>query len=141
MNRHFSLDKRLEDDTKFITALKICDLRLLNDSRWPWLVLVPRIDKAVELHELNRAIQHAIFAEVMDVSKALQFIFPTGKINTGFLGNIVRQLHIHIIARHEGDNNWPGPVWGVCGKTAYDEVALTSLIGKVKKILADGSHI
>ena len=138
MNTHFTLDKRLESDTKFITSLKICDLRLLDDNRWPWLVLVPRIAHAIELHDLDQGSQNAIFTEMMDVSKALHDIFPDTKINTGALGNIVRQLHIHIIARHEGDANWPAPVWGFAGKTPYSETALADLIKRVKEILAKG---
>ncbi|WP_182418294.1 HIT domain-containing protein [Bartonella sp. HY038] len=135
MNSQFSLDKRLENDTKLICSLKICDLRLLDDSRWPWLVLIPRIANVVELHMLDQTSQSAIFAEMMSVSQALHNIFPDAKINTGALGNIVRQLHIHIIARHENDVNWPGPVWGVAGKIAYDDEAAFTIMDKIKHAL------
>ncbi|UXM95337.1 HIT family protein [Bartonella sp. HY329] len=137
MNSQFSLDNRLENDTKLICSMNICDLRLLDDSRWPWLVLIPRIANAVELHMLDAQSQSAIFAEIMSVSQALHKIFPNTKINTGALGNMVRQLHIHIIARCENDANWPGPVWGVAGKTAYDDEAAFTIMDKIKHALGN----
>lgn len=135
MNTHFILDQRLKNDTKFITSLKISDMLLMNDSRWPWLILVPRIANAIELHQLNAMEQTTIFSEMMQTSQILQDIFPNAKINIAALGNIVRQLHIHIIARHEGDANWPSPVWGFGRKIPYDDTAQKDFIVKIKNLL------
>ena len=109
---NFILDPRLEADSMPLGMLALCELRLMNDSRWPWLLLVPMRAGAVEMHDLAAADQAALSREMAHCAKALKAATGAMKINTGALGNIVRQLHIHVIARNEGDQNWPGPVWG-----------------------------
>ena len=108
----FVLDPRLAADTLPVAELAQCSLRLMDDDRFMWAVLVPRIPGATELHSLAPDLRRAIDDEVAMVAARLAQWPGTLKINTGALGNIVRQLHIHVVARHEGDAAWPGPVWG-----------------------------
>ncbi|KQQ56394.1 diadenosine tetraphosphate hydrolase [Rhizobium sp. Leaf311] len=108
----FQLDERLARDSVLITKLGLCQLRLQNDSRWPWLVLVPQRAKMSELFDLTPLDQAVLTFETNQVASALKELTGATKINVGALGNIVRQLHIHVIARSEGDDCWPGPIWG-----------------------------
>jgi diadenosine tetraphosphate (Ap4A) HIT family hydrolase len=108
----FRLDERLARDSVLITTLGLCQLRLQNDSRWPWLVLVPQRNNISELFDLTPLDQAMLTFETNQVASALKDMTSATKINVGALGNIVRQLHVHIIARKEGDTCWPGPIWG-----------------------------
>ena len=114
------LNETLAGDTVYVGSLSICDLLLMNDARWPWLILVPRIPDAVELHELYTDQRQDIDMEIAYVAGVLKELAGCEKINIASIGNIVRQLHIHIIARNEGDANWPGPVWGFGTKKPYE---------------------
>ncbi len=108
----FSLDPRLERDGLLVSNLGLCQLRVMNDQRWPWLVLIPQRDDVSEIFELTPLDQAMLTFETNMVAAALKKVTGATKINIGALGNIVRQLHVHVIARSEGDANWPGPVWG-----------------------------
>lgn len=108
----FRLDERLARDSALITKLGLCQLRLQNDCRWPWLVLVPQRNDKIELFELTPLDQTMLTFEINQVASALKELTGATKINVGALGNIVRQLHVHVIARNEGDPSWPGPIWG-----------------------------
>ncbi len=108
----FALDRRLEADSEHVMWLSLCELRLMNDSRWPWLLLIPQRSEVTEIHDLTPLDQTMLTFETNMVAEALKRMTGCEKINTGALGNIVRQLHIHVIARNEGDTAWPGPVWG-----------------------------
>ncbi len=94
----------------------------MNDRRWPWLILVPMIQGAEEIHDLLPVEQALIATETSHVASALKAQTSCTKINTGALGNIVRQLHIHIIARNENDPNWPDPVWGYGERVEYENI-------------------
>ena len=115
----FILDPRLEADTLFIKSLDTCELRLMNDMRWPWLILVPRLEDAIEWHELFTDQRQDIDMAVSQTAGILKAVTDCEKINIASLGNSVRQLHIHIIARSEDDPNWPGPVWGFRERVPY----------------------
>ncbi|ODT56608.1 MAG: histidine triad (HIT) protein [Methylobacterium sp. SCN 67-24] len=108
----FALDSRLDTDSEPLMWLGLCELRIMNDNRWPWLILVPQRPGIEELHDLTPLDQAMLTFESNMVAHALKRSTGCTKINTGALGNIVRQLHIHVIARTEGDAGWPGPVWG-----------------------------
>lgn len=108
----FQLDDRLARDSVLVTTLDLCQLRLQNDSRWPWLVLVPQRGHVSELFELTPLDQTLLTFETNLVATKLKALTGATKINVGALGNIVRQLHVHIIARSESDPFWPGPIWG-----------------------------
>ncbi|WP_275787663.1 HIT domain-containing protein [Pararhizobium gei] len=108
----FTIDHRLERDGLLIATLGLCQLRINNDRRWPWLVLIPQRNDLSEVFELAPLDQAVLTFESNMVASALKKATGATKINVGALGNIVRQLHVHVIARVEGDANWPGPVWG-----------------------------
>lgn len=124
----FELDERLSRDTLFVADLGLCQLRLMNDSRWPWFVLVPLRDGISEVFELTPLDQAMLTFEINMVAEALKKATGCAKINVAAIGNIVRQLHVHVIARSEGDANWPGPVWGFEKPVAYDKDAREKLI-------------
>ena len=108
----FRPDERLVRDSDLLTRIGLCELRLMKDARWPWLVLVPQRPDVSEVFDLTPLDQTMLTFETTLVAEALKKVTGAAKINTGALGNVVRQLHVHIVARNEGDPNWPGPVWG-----------------------------
>ena len=108
----FRPDERLVRDSDLLTKIGLCELRLMKDGRWPWLVLVPQHAGVSEVFDLTPLDQTMLTFETTLVAEALKKVTGATKINIGALGNIVRQLHVHVIARSEGDPNWPGPVWG-----------------------------
>lgn len=132
----FALDPRLEADTRPVISLPLCDVRLMNDARYPWLVLVPRRAGLVEITDLATDLQTTLWLEVNRASAALRTVAPCDKLNLGALGNIVRQLHVHLVARCEGDAAWPGPVWGNGKAAPYEPTAREILIEKLCKTLA-----
>jgi diadenosine tetraphosphate (Ap4A) HIT family hydrolase len=109
----FELDTRLANDSLPVTDLELCSVRLMNDSRFPWLLLVPRCLDCVEILDLNEADQDLLWAEIRRVAAAMQAIVRPDKLNIAALGNVVAQLHVHLIARFGDDAAWPAPVWGV----------------------------
>jgi diadenosine tetraphosphate (Ap4A) HIT family hydrolase len=130
--RDFILDSRLAADTVPIAELELCSLRLMNDCRWPWLVLVPRLADAIELHDLSEADQARLFHETVLAGRVLKSVTGCEKINTGALGNIVRQLHVHVVARSPGDPNWPGPVWGQGLRIVYETSNIEALSKRIR---------
>jgi diadenosine tetraphosphate (Ap4A) HIT family hydrolase len=108
----FELDPRLAGDTVHVADLVLCRVLLMNDARFPWLVLVPRQRGLVEIADLSPADQATLWNEVNRASSALRTVGSCDKLNIGVLGNIVHQLHVHVVARQVGDSAWPGPVWG-----------------------------
>ncbi|WP_454830267.1 HIT domain-containing protein [Pseudoxanthomonas wuyuanensis] len=108
----FQLDPRLVADSVFLADGPLSQVRLMNDARYRWLLLVPRVDGAVEWLDLDGGQQRLLLAEINRVGALLRAEPGTAKLNIGALGNIVRQLHVHLVARRDGDAAWPGPVWG-----------------------------
>lgn len=131
-NDAFALDPRLAADTCPVMSLPLCDVLLMNDARYPWLILVPRRAGRVEITDLSTDEQAALWLEVNRASVALRAVAPCDKLNLGALGNIVRQLHMHLVARREGDAAWPGPVWGNGRAVTYDAQALTTVIAALR---------
>ena len=127
----FVLDARLAADTTPVTGLWLSELRLINDARFPWLILVPRVAGAVEIVDLAPSDRATLLDEIAAVSKALRAVTACDKLNVAALGNIVRQLHVHIVARFEGDAAWPGPVWGNGRAVAYGKQARDRLATKI----------
>lgn len=132
----FTLDERLLNDTFPIGPLGLCQLLLMNDKRWPWLILVPQRANMAEIHELTPLDQTMLSFETSMVAEAMKMATSCEKINTGALGNIVRQLHIHIIARNSGDAAWPGPVWGHGTREPYSAKEAEALIQTIRNRLA-----
>lgn len=131
----FRLDERLSRDSVLVTRLGLCELRLQNDKRWPWLVLVPQRDGVSELFDLTPLDQAVLTFETNLVASALKEVTGATKINVGALGNIVRQLHVHIIARNEGDTCWPGPIWGHGKPVPYAAGEKETLMKKISGAL------
>lgn len=132
---NFDLHPRLAADTLPIGDLPLCRVLLLNDRRFAWLVLVPRREKAVEVHDLQPEDRAALIEEIATVSVALKNFSGAEKINIGALGNIVSQLHVHVVARSSADPAWPGPVWGFGAAVGYEAAAAQDLTAKLTKIL------
>ncbi len=108
----FVLDPRLAADSAFIAEGPLSQVRLMDDTRFPWLVLVPRIAAVSEWMQLDGSQQRLLLAEINQVGKLVSADAGVEKLNIGALGNIVRQLHVHLVGRHAADAAWPGPVWG-----------------------------
>ena len=131
----FRLDPRLAADSCAVAALPLCEVRLMHDARYPWLILVPRQAGLVEVSDLTAAEQTRLWQEVTQAGTALRAVVPCDKLNLGALGNIVRQLHVHVIARCIGDAAWPGPVWGHGAALAYAETELAARRNALRRAL------
>ena len=124
----FELDARLAADTVWVAVIDTIDIRLMRDARYWWLVLVPQIDGAEEWQDLPEAHALPLHHISMRVANVVRELAKADKMNIAVLGNMVRQLHVHVIARHEGDVAWPGPIWGVGDSEDYaDDVLQTRL--------------
>jgi diadenosine tetraphosphate (Ap4A) HIT family hydrolase len=128
----FEPDPRLIANTLPVAMLETGPLRLMDDRRWPWLILIPAIPGAAELHDLPSQMAADIHTQTGRIGAAFKRVTGCTKINTGALGNIVRQLHIHVIARSEGDANWPGPVWGFGEREPWPPGEARKLIERIK---------
>ena len=124
----FELDPQLEKDTVLISDWHLCQVRLMNDSRYPWVILIPKVDGVSEIHELAEEQQQLLLGESMRLSKALDQLFSPYKLNIAALGNMVRQLHVHHIVRFENDASFPRPVWGVGEAVPYDAATLNDTV-------------
>ena len=133
--KDFRLDERLERDSELVTVLGLCQLRLMKDSRWPWLLLVPQRSGISEIFELTPLDQTLLTFETNSVAEAMKRAPGAKKINVASLGNIVSQLHVHIIGRSEGDANWPGPIWGHGEAEPYRDGAEQKFLNKVIEAL------
>ncbi|MBD8882252.1 HIT domain-containing protein [Rhodanobacter sp. 7MK24] len=131
----FALDPRLEADTRHVAVLPLCELRLMDDARFAWLVLVPRRADMVEVADLTDAEQQLLWREANWCATALRAVAPCDKLNLGALGNIVRQLHLHVLARTQDDAAWPGPAWGHGKREPYDREALTNRLNALRDAL------
>lgn len=131
----FPLDPRLSAATHFVASLELCDVLLMNDTRFVWLILVPRIEGAVEIFHLDEAQKAQLSAEIDKISGMVLELTSCEKLNVGALGNIVRQLHIHVVAREISDAAWPGPVWGVGTAEPYSGEAKNEFLKKLKSRL------
>ena len=125
------MNPQLAADSVPVTSLALSDLRLMNDARFAWLLLVPRRADMAEIIDLEKADRARLFEEIVTVSTALKAATACDKLNVAALGNSVRQLHVHIIARFHGDAAWPGPVWGSGAAVAYDAAARDRLAGQI----------
>lgn len=117
----FTLDERLQQDTCWLADLPLCRVLLMNDARYPWLILVPRVAGVSEVFDLDEAGQQQLWNESRLLACAMHRVFAGDKMNIATLGNVVRQLHMHLVVRLEGDNSWPAPVWGNGAAVPYSE--------------------
>ena len=128
----FALDPSLAGDTVPLEDWALCRVLLMNDAQYPWLILVPARPGLRDFHDLEPADLALATGEITRASKALQSLFTPVKLNVAALGNMVPQLHIHVIARFADDAAWPKPVWGVRPAEPYDAAALTARIGDLR---------
>jgi diadenosine tetraphosphate (Ap4A) HIT family hydrolase len=124
---HFQLHPRLKADSIWVRDMPLCQLRLQNQKAVPWLILVPRRPDLRELHHLNSDDQNQLMEEITQASRALESLFKPDKINVAALGNVVPQLHIHVIGRFVTDPAWPQPIWGNLEENPYDANELNDI--------------
>lgn len=132
----FQLDARLAKDTHFLLDAPLCRIALMDDARFPWLILVPRLPNVREWPDLSTAHQLQLQSEINTAARALQSVFPHGqKLNIAALGNVVPQLHIHVILRHDGDAAWPAPVWNFGVRESYAASTTTDFLARLRPLL------
>ena len=131
----FTLDSRLEADTFPVGELKLSRVLLMNDARFPWVILVPRRDGLREIIDLEPKDRATLYREIESVSEAMQRLFKPTKLNVAALGNMVAQLHVHIIARFDNDAAWPKPVWGVGTREFYAQDAAHTRVTALSRAL------
>ena len=125
------VSKSFLKDSHLITDLKLCSIRLIDNAKFPWIILIPKRKNINDISELNSKDQMLLMKEIVHCSKLMKKIFKTKKLNVEKIGNIVPQLHIHIIARYKKDNSWPLSVWVVKGKL-YSAKALKEVVNKIR---------
>ncbi len=130
----FKIDKKFLKSSHHIIDLKLCTVRLHDNSKFPWIILIPKRNKIIDISDLNSRDQILLMKEIVYVSKIMKKLFKTSKLNVEKIGNIVPQLHIHIIARTKKDSTWPLSVWVIKGKK-YSKQTLMKLLEKLMKDL------
>lgn len=134
----FALDSRLQQDCLVIGDFPLCRLLLMNDSNYPWFILVPRREEVSELFQLDADDQRQLWQETTLLAETLKDIFAADKMNVATLGNVVSQLHMHVIVRRREDASWPAPVWGRHPAQPYSEQQAGQVVDKLRSVLADG---
>ncbi|MCW6510456.1 HIT family protein [Lichenifustis flavocetrariae] len=132
----FALHPRLAADTLPAGDLGLSTVRLMNDARFPWLILVPRRPDLVEIFDLTAPERATMIEELATLAKALREVTGAVKMNVGALGNLVPQLHLHVVARFTHDAAWPGPVWGAGRASPYSTEAAAAFLGTLSGVLA-----
>lgn len=131
----FELHERLEVDTHSLGRSGLCEIRLMNDCTWPWIILVPALPSIREIYQLTPEQQVKLLQESSALSQGMMELFDGDKMNVAALGNMVPQLHLHHIVRFEGDPAWPGPVWGKQAAVPYGEEELERVKAKLQPVL------
>ena len=131
----FALDQRLQQDTLAIGDFPLCRLLLSNDSNYPWFILVPRIDGISEVFQLDVADQQTLWQETTALAQLLNEGLAADKMNIGALGNVVSQLHVHVIVRKRDDAAWPAPVWGKHPAQPYTEEQVAAIRSRLRELL------
>ncbi|MDU9406437.1 HIT domain-containing protein [Pseudomonas sp. zfem001] len=133
----FALDSRLQQDCLVIGDFPLCRLLLMNDSNYPWFILVPRREEVSELFQLDADDQRQLWQETTLLAETLKDIFEADKMNVAMLGNVVSQLHMHVIVRRREDASWPAPVWGRHPAQPYSEQQAGQVVDKLRSVLAE----
>jgi diadenosine tetraphosphate (Ap4A) HIT family hydrolase len=129
----WSLHPQLKKDTIDIGDLPLCRVLVIKDANYPWLLLVPRREGAVEIIDLDEVAQAQLMTEMTRVSRALKEVTQCDKLNVAALGNMVPQLHVHVIARRTSDAAWPRPVWGVAQALSHDGEEVQNFISAIRR--------
>jgi diadenosine tetraphosphate (Ap4A) HIT family hydrolase len=127
------VSKNFLKDSHLITELKLCSIRLIDNVKFPWIILIPKRKNITDISELNSKDQMLLMKEIVHCSKLMKRIFKTKKLNVEKIGNVVPQLHIHIIARSKNDSSWPLSVW-VVEKKNYSKKKIIVILQKLKKL-------
>jgi diadenosine tetraphosphate (Ap4A) HIT family hydrolase len=135
----WALHPQLDSDSVFVGDLPLSRVLLLNDANWPWLLLVPRRAGASEIIDLTEADQVALTGEIAAICRALKALTSCDKLNVAALGNVVPQLHVHIIARRRDDAAWPKPIWGTVPALAYDPAMRDQTIAALRRVIWPGT--
>ncbi len=133
---NWQLHPQLADDTTPVIELPLCEVRLMDDANHPWLVLVPRVAGITEIIDLDAAQRLQLSEEIDTSCRALRMLFKPDKLNVAALGNMVPQLHMHVIARYRSDIAWPRPVWGAANARPYAPEELVERISALQAALA-----
>lgn len=131
----YRLHPQLEQDTLRVGDYVLCEVRLMNDARYPWLILVPKRAQIQEIYELTMEEQQQLVLESSFTARQMMQLFSAQKMNVAALGNQVAQLHIHHVARFSTDAAWPQPVWGAGQSQPYSEVAAKAMLSQVRNAL------
>ena len=132
----FQLHPRLAADTVELCRWDLCRILLMNDATYPWLIMVPQRAETREIHELSEGEAATLMGEIARASRALEQAVSAHKMNVAALGNLVPQLHVHVVARFEGDPAWPGPIWGVAPPQPYETGALAERMAALLPLLS-----
>ncbi len=131
----FALDARLQQDTIWLGDYPLSRLLLMNDVQYPWFILVPRREDVSELFQLDAEDQLQLWREATGLAEVLKDCFAADKMNVATLGNVVSQLHMHVIVRRREDVAWPAPVWGLHPAQAYSAEQLALLKARLRLVL------
>ncbi|NWA36182.1 HIT domain-containing protein [Pseudomonas reactans] len=131
----FALDQRLQQDTLVIGDFPLCRLLLSNDSNYPWFILVPRINGISEVFQLDVVDQQRVWQETTALAQLLNEGWSADKMNIGALGNVVSQLHVHVIVRKRDDDAWPAPVWGKHPAQPYTDEQVAAIRARLHALL------
>jgi diadenosine tetraphosphate (Ap4A) HIT family hydrolase len=129
----WSLHPQLGRDTVHLGDLALSRVLVVNDANWPWLLLVPRRLGVREIIDLDEVEQAQLMTEISRAARALKAVTGCDKLNIAALGNVVPQLHVHVIGRREGDAGWPRPVWGAAPAVAYEKQAIEQFTGDLRE--------
>lgn len=133
----FTLDSRLQQDTVAVGDFPLCRLLLMNDAQYPWFILVPRREDVSELFQLDEQDQRALWRETTFLAEVLKDSFAADKMNVATLGNMVAQLHMHVIVRRRDDAAWPAPVWGRQAAVPYTALQIERVKERLRLVLTD----
>ena len=130
------LDPRLESSSSFVINLDLCQVRLSHNAAFPWLLLIPQPKNIIEIIDLNPCDQALLMQEIALASQVMKNLFQPDKLNVASLGNVVSQLHVHIIARYQTDQAWPNPIWNTA-EESYTAEKKAALIDQIKRAFKD----
>ena len=133
----FQLDKRLESDTFWVGDMPLCKVLLMNVANFPWIILVPKVSDKSEIFELNQSDLEKYHRETNYLLQSMSKLYMADKMNIASLGNLVSQLHTHIIVRYKKDDAWPNPVWSFPEMISYETNKHQMEIDKIKKLVDD----
>lgn len=133
--QQFELDERLRNDTVRLASWPLSEVLLMNDSQYPWVILVPRCAGISEIYQLSETDQVQLMQESVFLGQQLMTLYSGDKLNVAALGNVVNQLHLHHVVRFEGDVAWPGPIWGKLPVTQYSDQSLEAQIELLRGVV------